>query len=99
MWGSFPEPVWPNGQRRAQCLDLDRKIRILEEGIPIHEPGWIRLIARNVAAGRLHFTTNVQEAVQFGTIQFSIAVRAPPDELAPPITVYCCRPPAPLAAI
>jgi len=32
-----------------------------------------------VAAGRLHFTTDVQEAVQFGTIQF-IAVGTPPDE-------------------
>ncbi len=63
------------------CLDLDpEKIRILEEGgIPIHEPGLDQVVARNVAAGRLHFTTNVQEAVQFGTIQF-IAVGTPPDE-------------------
>lgn len=63
------------------CLDLDpEKIRILKEGgIPIHEPGLDQVVARNVAAGRLHFTTNVQEAVQFGTIQF-IAVGTPPDE-------------------
>ncbi|NML26077.1 UDP-glucose dehydrogenase family protein [Zoogloea dura] len=63
------------------CLDLDpEKIRILEEGgIPIHEPGLDQVVARNVAAGRLHFTTNVQDAVQFGTIQF-IAVGTPPDE-------------------
>ena len=63
------------------CLDLDpEKIRVLKEGgIPIHEPGLDHVVARNVAAGRLHFTTNVQEAVQFGTIQF-IAVGTPPDE-------------------
>jgi UDPglucose 6-dehydrogenase len=63
------------------CLDLDpEKIRILKEGgIPIHEPGLDALVERNVAAGRLHFTTDVAEAVRFGTIQF-IAVGTPPDE-------------------
>ena len=63
------------------CLDLDpEKIRILNDGgIPIHEPGLDQIVSRNVAAGRLHFTTNVEEAVQFGTIQF-IAVGTPPDE-------------------
>jgi len=63
------------------CLDLDpEKIRVLKEGgIPIHEPGLDQVVARNVAAGRLHFTTDVQQAVQFGTIQF-IAVGTPPDE-------------------
>ena len=35
------------------CLDLDpAKIRILENGdIPIHEPGLIDIVRRNVAAG------------------------------------------------
>ncbi|UCV27208.1 UDP-glucose dehydrogenase family protein [Ferribacterium limneticum] len=63
------------------CLDLDpNKIRILEDGgIPIHEPGLLEMVRRNVAAGRLHFTTNVEKAVQHGTIQF-IAVGTPPDE-------------------
>jgi len=63
------------------CLDVDpEKIRILKEGgIPIHEPGLDQVVARNVAAGRLHFTTDVEEAVRFGTIQF-IAVGTPPDE-------------------
>ena len=63
------------------CLDLDpEKIRVLKAGgIPIHEPGLDQVVARNVAAGRLHFTTDVQDAVQFGTIQF-IAVGTPPDE-------------------
>jgi len=63
------------------CLDLDAaKIRILEDGgIPIHEPGLLEMVRRNVAAGRLHFTTDVNKAVQHGTIQF-IAVGTPPDE-------------------
>ncbi|HMT79172.1 MAG: UDP-glucose/GDP-mannose dehydrogenase family protein [Rhodocyclaceae bacterium] len=63
------------------CLDVDpEKIRILEEGgIPIFEPGLQEMVRRNVAAGRLHFTTNVEKAVQHGTVQF-IAVGTPPDE-------------------
>ena len=63
------------------CLDVDpNKIRILEEGgIPIYEPGLEDMVRRNVAAGRLHFTTDIEKAVQHGTIQF-IAVGTPPDE-------------------
>jgi len=63
------------------CLDLDAaKIKtLLEGGIPIHEPGLQEMVSRNVAAGRLHFTTNIEQAVQHGTIQF-IAVGTPPDE-------------------
>ena len=63
------------------CLDLDAaKIQTLEDGgIPIHEPGLLDMVRRNVAAGRLHFTTSIEKAVQHGTIQF-IAVGTPPDE-------------------
>ena len=63
------------------CLDVDpKKIATLEAGgIPIHEPGLEDIVRRNVAAGRLHFTTDVARAVQFGTIQF-LAVGTPPDE-------------------
>jgi UDPglucose 6-dehydrogenase len=63
------------------CLDLDvAKIKILEEGdIPIHEPGLLEMVRRNVAAGRLKFTTNIEQAVAFGDVQF-IAVGTPPDE-------------------
>jgi UDPglucose 6-dehydrogenase len=63
------------------CLDVDaNKVRILNEGgIPIHEPGLEAMVARNKTAGRLRFTTDVAEAVAFGTIQF-IAVGTPPDE-------------------
>jgi UDPglucose 6-dehydrogenase len=63
------------------CLDVDAaKIAILEGGgIPIHEPGLDQVVARNVAAGRLHFTTDVERAVAHGKLQF-IAVGTPPDE-------------------
>jgi UDPglucose 6-dehydrogenase len=63
------------------CLDLDEdKIRILNEGkVPIHEPGLLDLIKRNVAAGRLQFTSNIERSVAFGELQF-IAVGTPPDE-------------------
>ena len=63
------------------CLDVDvNKIRVLNEGgIPIYEPGLEAMVARNKAAGRLRFTTSVEEAVAHGAIQF-IAVGTPPDE-------------------
>jgi UDPglucose 6-dehydrogenase len=63
------------------CLDVDtRKIATLNAGgVPIHEPGLEAMIKRNVAAGRLHFTTDVDAAVRHGTLQF-IAVGTPPDE-------------------
>lgn len=63
------------------CLDVDpEKIKILKDGgIPIYEPGLQDMVRRNVAAGRLHFTTDIDKAVHHGTIQF-IAVGTPPDE-------------------
>src|SRR5205085_9869444 len=63
------------------CLDIDaEKIRTLQAGgIPIHEPGLDTMVARNVKAGRLHFTTGVARAVAHGTMQF-IAVGTPPGE-------------------
>ena len=65
----------------VMCLDADpAKIKILKAGgIPIFEPGLKEMVQRNVAAGRLHFTTDVEAATHFGTIQF-IAVGTPPDE-------------------
>jgi len=81
MWVWYPAPVSLKWVTTCFALIwIRKKIRILKEGgIPIHEPGLGQVVARNVAGGRLHFTTDVQEAVQFGTIQF-IAVGTPPDE-------------------
>ncbi|MFT5173985.1 MAG: UDPglucose 6-dehydrogenase [Gammaproteobacteria bacterium] len=63
------------------CLDVDpAKINILNDGcIPIFEPGLQEMVARNVAAGRLHFSTDLALAAHFGTIMF-IAVGTPPGE-------------------
>ena len=63
------------------CLDVDdKKIALLNNGgIPIHEPGLAEVVARNRAAGRLHFSTDVAASVAHGDIQF-IAVGTPPDE-------------------
>ena len=63
------------------CLDLDEnKINTLRQGgIPIFEPGLADMVKRNVAAGRLRFTTDIEESVAHGAVQF-IAVGTPPDE-------------------
>jgi UDPglucose 6-dehydrogenase len=63
------------------CFDIDaRKIEVLTDGgVPMHEPGLAMMIARNVAAGRLRFTTDPDAAVAHGALQF-IAVGTPPDE-------------------
>ncbi len=63
------------------CFDVDaEKIDVLRSGgIPIYEPGLQELVARNVAAGRLSFTTDILESVHHGLLQF-IAVGTPPDE-------------------
>jgi UDPglucose 6-dehydrogenase len=65
----------------VMCLDVDmEKIAMLGRGeIPIYEPGLEPLVRRNVAAGRLKFTTDVAASVAHGQVQF-IAVGTPPDE-------------------
>ncbi len=63
------------------CADIDeRKIGLLQQGkIPIYEPGLDRLVERNLADGRLSFTTDVAMAVRESDIVF-IAVGTPPGE-------------------
>ncbi len=63
------------------CVDIDEsKIARLNAGeIPIYEPGLDSYIERNVEAGRLEFTTDVENGVSHGLFQF-IAVGTPPDE-------------------
>ena len=60
------------------CVDKDEgKIARLKNGeIPIYEPGLDDLLARNVAAGRLHFTTDLAEHVTDADVIF-IAVGTP----------------------
>ncbi len=63
------------------CIDIDaEKIARLRQGIiPIYEPGLEELIKRNVAEGRLSFTTDLSSAVKRSLICF-IAVGTPPGE-------------------
>jgi UDPglucose 6-dehydrogenase len=60
------------------CVDLDEtKIEKLRQGvIPIYEPGLDQLVADNVAAKRLSFTTDLAEAVVDSEVVF-IAVGTP----------------------
>ena len=66
---------------QVMCVDVDpAKIELLNNGgVPIYEPGLDKMVARNRAAGRLHFTTDAKKGVEFGLFQF-IAVGTPPDE-------------------
>ena len=61
------------------CVDIDaEKVARLRQGIvPIYEPGLEELIKRNVAEGRLSFTTDLPSAVRQSLICF-IAVGTPP---------------------
>ncbi len=60
------------------CVDKDvDRVRALQRGeMPIYEPGLDDLVARNVDAGRLSFTTDLEEAVVEADVVF-IAVGTP----------------------
>lgn len=63
------------------CVDIDqKKIDNLNQGIiPIYEPGLEEMVHRNVKKDRLHFTTNIKDALEDCEVLFS-AVGTPPDE-------------------
>ena len=63
------------------CIDVDEnKIEALKESkIPIYEPGLDELVAKNLKAGRLKFTTSLPDVINDQQIIF-IAVGTPPDE-------------------
>jgi UDPglucose 6-dehydrogenase len=63
------------------CLDIDAaKVAALQDGhVPIYEPGLEETVRRNVAAGRLQFSTDPAAAAEHGDYHF-IAVGTPPNE-------------------
>ncbi|RLB44335.1 MAG: UDP-glucose 6-dehydrogenase [Deltaproteobacteria bacterium] len=66
---------------RVVCVDKDQeKIRSLEQGrIPFFEPGLEEILKRNRSAGRISFTTNLEEALNESLVVF-IAVGTPSRE-------------------
>ena len=63
------------------CVDIDEaKVRRMQEGeVPIYEPHLDVLFERNIEAGRLTFTTSLQEGLDHGDIIF-LALPTPEDE-------------------
>ena len=60
---------------RHRCL---RKLSDLNAGeMPIYEPGLEQLVAKNIQAGRLRFTTDLKQAVEQALVIF-LAVGTPP---------------------
>ncbi len=61
------------------CVDIDaNKVERMKNGeVPIYEPGLELLFHRNTKQGRLHFTTNLKEAVDQCDIIF-LALPTPP---------------------
>ncbi|HSX16775.1 MAG TPA: UDP-glucose/GDP-mannose dehydrogenase family protein [Patescibacteria group bacterium] len=56
------------------CMDIDQaKVDKLRQGeTPIYEPGLAALVQKNSAAGRLHFTTDLQELGEPAVIFFAL---------------------------
>jgi len=63
------------------CIDIDaEKVQKMQNGIvPIYEPGLEVLFERNIKQDRLHFTTNLKEAIEDAQIIF-LALPTPPGE-------------------
>lgn len=63
------------------CVDIDsRKVSRMQNGeIPIYEPGLDVLFDRNIAEGRLTFTTNLSEGIKDAEVIF-LALPTPPGE-------------------
>src|ERR1044072_9352097 len=68
------------GGNNVLCVYVDKhKVEMLKRGeSPIYEPGLDELLKRNLAAGRLNFTTDAVGGVRHGLFQF-IPVGTPPD--------------------
>jgi UDPglucose 6-dehydrogenase len=68
-----------DGGHEVVCVDIEpEKIAKLQKGkVPIYEPGLEELLRRNMAEGRLTFTTNLTAAVRVSYVVF-LAVGTPP---------------------
>src|SRR6201985_150483 len=61
------------------CVDInEKKVKMMQDGqLPIYEPGLDLLFTRNIKQGRLHFTSNLAEAIAEAQIIF-LALPTPP---------------------
>ena len=61
-----------DGGNHVVCVDNDKnKVENLKNGvIPIYEPGLTEIVKKNVEAGRLNFTTDLQEGVENSLVIF-----------------------------
>ena len=51
-------------------VDAEKIAKLAAGEVPIHEPGLDELLRKNLAAGRLRFTTDYAEAAEFGDVHF-----------------------------
>ena len=63
------------------CIDIDAaKVKKMQNGeVPIYEPHLETYFERNIKAGRLHFSTTLEEGVHHGDVIF-LALPTPEDE-------------------
>jgi len=63
------------------CVDIDEdKVSRMKNGeVPIYEPNFEELFHKNIQGSRLHFTTNLREAIKNSTVIF-LALPTPQDE-------------------
>jgi len=64
---------------QVTCVDInEKKVEMMKNGkVPIYEPGLELLFNRNISQGRLHFTSNLAEAIAEAKIIF-MALPTPP---------------------
>ncbi len=67
---------------RVTCIDIDpTKVELLQKGIsPIHEPGLIEILQKNIKKKLISFTSSFEDAIQKSKIIF-MAVGTPSDKL------------------
>ncbi len=64
---------------QVSCVDInEQKVKMMQDGqLPIYEPGLEQLFHRNIKQDRLHFTSNLAEAIKEAKIIF-LALPTPP---------------------
>ena len=74
------------------CMDTDaaKVAKLNAGGCPIYEPALPELLARNAAAGRLHFTTSLEACLDGADAAF-IAVGTPEGEDGSADLTYVCN--------